>query len=304
MTAPRDPGEIDPAAASAPGTPRQGGRHAAPDDEPETSQHPADDESAALDPAPPGAPESSDAGFAGAVDADDPLLAASAPETGQDGTAETDPAASKVADSTPTDSIPGDQPHGASAATDAASPARRRHAAQGSSFRLPPWMIWLASTIVIALIAWLVISLATGDDDQEQSAASSTSAAASTSAAPTPVDVNSLPQLLCMGNSYITIETGLSAEQMLADPGAVESQFPGSQLSTIPPGCIADTDTRDDVVLAMGPYPSIEEACTAGAELQGVQFTAYAGSASEGLEQTSCSASSSGESSGGASPSD
>ncbi|WP_106850385.1 hypothetical protein [Blastococcus sp. Marseille-P5729] len=293
MTAPRDPGEIDPEAPSAPSTPRQGGRHAAPDDEPEQSRPPAAEESAALDPAPVDAPESSDAGFGGAVDADDPLLAKT------DATIE--PATRPTSSAEGAERLEASDARTASGAP-ASTPARRRHAAEGSSFRLPAWMIWLASTIIIALIAWLVISLATGDDDdQEQSAASSTSAAASTSAASTPVDVNSLPQLLCMGNSYITIETGLSAEQMLADPGAVESQFPGSQLSTIPPGCIADTDTRDDVVLAMGPYPSIEEACTAGAELQGVQFTAYAGSASEGLEQTSCSASSSGGPAGGGS---
>lgn len=306
MTAPRDPDEIDPADPPASDAPRQGARHAAPDDDPADDrpagavagpddrdaaddqpaadaeagpdagdpadgQHPADDESAALDPSPVGATESSDAGFGGAVDPDDPLLA----QTG---------APEPTADSSTT----------SSAATGATPPARRRHAAQGSSLRLPGWMIWLASTVVIVLIAWLVISLATGDDEQDQGTSSATATeTATTSAAPTPVDVNSLPQLLCTGNSYLTIETGLSPEQLLADPASVEAQYPGSQLSTIPPGCIADTDTRDEVVLAMGPYPSIEDACTAGSELQGVQFTAYAGSASEGLSETSCSDSSS-----------
>ena len=84
------------------------------------------------------------------------------------------------------------------------------------------------------------------------------------------------------------VQTGQSTEQLLADPKAAEAQFPGSKLSTIPPGCVSGSDVRDEVVLALGPYTSIEEACAAGKALQGVQFTAYAGSADTGLTETSC----------------
>lgn len=178
-------------------------------------------------------------------------------------------------------------------ADSAATPApteRRRHAAAGSSFRLPGWMIAVAGLIVLGLISWLVVALLSGGDEPEtgRATSTSTSATASASPTPTPVDAASLPQVLCMGSSYVMVQTGQSTEQLLADPKAAEAKFPGSKLSTIPPGCVAKSDVRDEVVLALGPYTSIEEACTAAKALQGVQYKAYAGSADAGLTETTC----------------
>lgn len=149
-------------------------------------------------------------------------------------------------------------------------------------------MFTVIGVVVLGLIAWLVIGLATGGDDpeQDQPAAGETSATA-TSAAATPVDPASLPQVLCMGQSYAMLNTGQTADQLLADPAAIEAQYPGSTISTIPPGCIAGSDQRDQVVLALGPFPSLTEACAAGAAA-GVPFDAYQGSASTGLELTTC----------------
>lgn len=276
MTAPRDPGDnppVDPAAE-----PRRG-RHAAPDepeqalpDDAADTALPGDGESAALDPAPAGAPESSDSGFAGALPDDDPLLARAA-SSGSDETAE---ASAPAASSTPTVHADGSTP-------------RRRHAAEGSGIRLPGWMYALIGALVVGLLAWLIIGLA-GDDEDEDNGATSTSASAgsATSAAPTPVDPAALPEVICTGMSYAMVDTGKTTEQLLADPGAAEAQFPGSQLSTIPPGCVANSNARDEVVLALGPFNTFEEACAAGKALQGVTFKAYAGNASTGLTETSC----------------
>lgn len=162
----------------------------------------------------------------------------------------------------------------------------RRHGAEAERVRLPGWMLGVAGVVVLGLLAWLVIGLASGGDDDGKKETSATSS--TTSAAPTSVAAESLPQVLCTGSSYVMVDTGKSEEQLLADPKGAEAQFPGSTLSTIPPGCVAGSDVRDQVVLALGPYPSIEEACSAGRALQGTSFTAYAGNAATGLTQTTC----------------
>lgn len=279
MTVPRNPGEIDPADSGAASAPRRG-RHAAPDDdiaevastdavgsEPPTSHSAPDAERAAhsapepLDPAP-GAPHLE-----------------GAPHSAPGPVAPEPSAAAESVDEPARDAA------GATAATDAGP--RRRHAAEGSQLRIPGWMIAIAAVVVVGLLAWLVIGLISGEDDDSAASPSSTPSA-STSAAPTSVDAASLPQVLCMGSSYVMVDSGKTTEQLLADPKGAEAQFPGSKLSTIPPGCVAGSDVRDEVVLALGPYTSIEEACAAGKSLQGATFRAFAGSADTGLTETSC----------------
>lgn len=258
MTEPRDPGETDPADFSLDPESRRG-RHWAPDDGDEEPE--------------PDGPQNVD------TTAESDAEASGVQES---------PAAASVAQESDTEAPPSADQPAEPAVVAAGSRNRPRHAASGSGLRLPPWMLAVAAVIVIGLIVWLVIGLTTGSDTAEEPpAATSSSAAETTSAAPTPVDPVSLPQVLCMGQSYAMLETGLPTEQLLADPSAVEAQYPGSKLSTIPPGCLADSDERDAVVLALGPFPTITEACDAGTT-SGVPFTAYEGSADTGLEIATC----------------
>lgn len=162
-----------------------------------------------------------------------------------------------------------------------------RHAAAGSALRLQPWMVTIIVLVVVGLLAWLVIALVSGGDDEQPPTPTTSASTETNEAPPEPVDPASLPQVLCMGQSYLMIDTGQPIEALLADPAAVEAQYPGSKLSTIPPGCLADIDERDQVVLALGPFPDVDEACDAGRELE-VTFQAYAGSADTGLTPTSC----------------
>ncbi|WP_134322266.1 hypothetical protein [Cumulibacter soli] len=149
----------------------------------------------------------------------------------------------------------------------------------------------IAAVVVILLVVWLVIGLTSGSgDDNDAPSDSSTTSAAPTSseeAAPSSVEAVALPQVLCMGQSYAMLEPDLTTDEMLADPAALEEKYPGSILSTIPAGCIADSTERDQVVLALGPFPSLAEACAAGTEAE-VKFTAYEGSADTGLTAAAC----------------
>lgn len=149
---------------------------------------------------------------------------------------------------------------------------------------MPKWAIAVAALVVVGLLAWLVIGLATGGDDDQPAATSS----ATTTASPTSLSVADLSPVICTGASYAFINTGQSAEQMLADPGSLEAQYPDASLATVPGGCIAGSTATDEVVLALGPFTTIDEACAAGRELGGAPFTAYAGTATTGLTETAC----------------
>lgn len=294
MTEPRDPGGVEPKDDAREDRTRRG-RHWAPDEDAPagtSSTAAPSDADAALD-ADAQTADDSGADSAGSGEASDDVQNI---EPDPDGPQGENPQVEDVQTAPPIDPI--DSPVGTPpSAEDGATPAvvaagertGPRHAASGSGLRLQPWMFAVAAVVVIGLLAWLVIGLTTGDDDsaEEPSAETTTSAEATTSAAPTPVDPVSLPQVLCMGQSYAMLDTGQPVEQLLADPAAVESLYPGSKLSTIPPGCIADSDTRDEVVLALGPFPSLEDACEAGVAT-GVTFSAYEGSADTGLEAATC----------------
>lgn len=269
MTQPRDPGETDPAGAS-PDRESRRGRHWAPDEEDAaTDPQVADD-----DPSDVTEPSAGSTGGSG----QDAAFSPEQPTTGD--------ASPEVPADTGEPRAPDD---GSGAAVAAGARRGPRHAAGGRGIRLQPWMLVVAAVVVIGLLAWLVLGLTTGTDSAGEpppSTAASSSAEAS-SAAPTPVDPVSLPQVLCMGQSYAMIDTGQPVEQLLADPAAVEAQYSGSKLSTIPPGCIAGSDERDQVVLALGPFPTIKEACDAG-KATGTTFTAYEGSADTGLKSATC----------------
>ncbi|WP_153504584.1 hypothetical protein [Cumulibacter manganitolerans] len=302
MTGPGEPGQGDPSDTDS--ARERLGRHAAPDDEETAPAAPSDSSSRRGRHAGPPSGDlpaqpdgESGPGSAADVRPADPTLGADVPVDGVPVAGSTPLDGDPPADGVPlagSDPVPGDAPGDAQRDDEAsAAPAeRRRHAATGSSFRVPGWMIAVAGVVVLGLIIWLVVALASGGDEPKGGSAASSSAAAtaSTSAKPTPVNAESLPQVLCMGSSYVMVQTGESTEQLLADPKAAEAKFPGSKLSTIPAGCVANSDVRDEVVLALGPYTSIQEACAAGKTLQqqGVQFKAYAGSADAGLTETSC----------------
>ncbi|GAB3308818.1 hypothetical protein EK0264_08160 [Epidermidibacterium keratini] len=161
---------------------------------------------------------------------------------------------------------------------------RSRHAAESSGLRVPKWAIGVAALVVVGLLAWLIIGLATGGDDNSSASSSS----ATSSASPTSLSVADLAPVICTGASYAFIDTGQSGDQMMADPASLEEQYPDATLSTVPGGCIAGSTATDEVVLALGPFTSIEEACSAGRELGGAPFRAYAGGATTGLTETPC----------------
>lgn len=294
MTEPRDPGGVDPEDGALEDQTRRG-RHWAPDDDNAAAATPStaalSDADAALD-ADVEIADDSGVDSAGVGEASDDVQSI---EPDPDGPQGENPQVDDVQTAPPIDPIdspvgtPPSAEHGAAPAVVAAGERRGpRHAASGSGLRLQPWMLAVAAVVVIGLLAWLVIGLTTGEDDAaEETPPATTTSAEATSAAPTPVDPVSLPQVLCMGQSYAMLDTGQSTEQVLADPAAVESQYPGSKLSTIPPGCIAGSDTRDEVVLALGPFPSLADACEAGTAT-GVAFSAYEGSADTGLEAATC----------------
>lgn len=283
MTEPRDPGGVGEEESSGSQEPR--GRHWAPDD--------STDESASSTDVP------ADAGDVGDVgDAAEPAEADAAPHGSDDplapGHSSDEVSADADAMTESPQQLDSDLEQGASGdASDAVPPvdgARSgpRHAAAGSGIRLQSWMVTVIVLIVVGLLAWLVIALVSGGDDEPDPTPTTSAATETSEAPPEPVDAASLPQVLCMGQSYLMIETGQPTEALLADPAAVEAQYPGSKLSTIPPGCLADLSERDQVVLALGPFPDVDEACDAGRELD-VDFQAYAGSADTGLTPTECS---------------
>lgn len=168
--------------------------------------------------------------------------------------------------------------------TDATSVApRRKHAAEESGLRLPAWMLAIGAAVVIGLVVWLIIGLSGDDEEASGPADDSVSATTTRSASPA-----SLPSLLCTGPSYVLVDTGQSADEMLADVSATEAQFPDSRLSTVPGGCIPGSTAVDEVVLALGPFDTFEDACSDAQGLQGVSYQVYAGSADQGLVETTC----------------
>lgn len=180
---------------------------------------------------------------------------------------------------TPQPTDPAAQPDAAGAP--AATP-RRKHAAEEAGLRLPAWMLAIGALIVVGLVVWLIIGLSR-DDDPSGPADDSVSVTTTRSAS-----AASLPSLLCTGPSYVVLDTGQPEAEMLQDVSATEAQFPGSRLSTVPGGCIPGSSAVDEVVLALGPFDTFEGACQEADDLHGVPYKVYAGSADEGLVETSC----------------